>query len=147
MTMNSLFFFRWAALFLSIYLNNSCGMKLSKICFIKPANMQFCLLRALREGLGQKSDSCKACSTVCIFIPFWTKHSMSVGNSRIISLKYLHTWCPTGRHTPFSQWENISYQENALCYISKNLKRQLHLDLTQIKSSHENFPTESHMKW
>lgn len=65
MAMNSLSFFHWAALFL----NNTCGMKLNKIYFIKPANMQFCLLLAFREGLGQKSDSCQACSTF-LFLSF-----------------------------------------------------------------------------
>lgn len=38
---------------------------------------------------------------------------------------------------PFYQWENIPCQHNALCYISKHLKRQLNLDLTQFKSLHK----------
>lgn len=45
-------------------------MKLNKIYFIKPANIQFCLLQVFREELGQKSDSCKACSTLYAFILF-----------------------------------------------------------------------------
>lgn len=55
--------------FQMINLTNFCGMKRNKTDFIKPANMEsFPLWLVCREGPGQKSGSCKACSILYVFI-------------------------------------------------------------------------------